>query len=310
MNQIIAGQWGTTRLQAFLIENGIAVDSGSGPGAAQVREGDFENTFLAVAGSWLDAFPEASIILSGMVGSTFGWRDAGYVECPARTEEVVREGVDIAVSGRTARIVRGMACTNIMGEPDVLRGEETELLGWQAQTSDAQKGLHIVCIPGTHAKWVILRDGVVESFLTSAAGELFAALAREGILIEEGNGAHSAEVFRHAVSDAAAPGSSLPHLLFTVRSRTVCGMMQLGHAPSRLSGLIIGADVAGAMRLIGDAIGLPKKVSVIGMPEIGARYVDALDVLGIQASILESRKAAITGFQLAGELITESEARL
>jgi 2-dehydro-3-deoxygalactonokinase len=129
---------------------------------------------------------------------------------------------------------------------------------------------------------------------------LFAALGKEGILTDGGNGAHAPDVFRNAVGDAAGQGASLPHLLFTVRSRTVRGLMRHEDAASRLSGLIIGADVAGALRLIGGTVGVPERIAVIGMPELGARYVDALNVLGVTASLMESRTATIAGSQQAG----------
>lgn len=310
MDALIAGLWGTSRLQTFLIENGEVVDSRGGPGAAQISGRDFEAAFLALAGPWFEARPDARIILAGMVGSTLGWRDTGYVECPLRAEDAVRGGVNVTAGGRTARIVCGMACTNPMGEPDVLRGEEIEILGWQTLTHGAQEGVHVLCIPGTHAKWVILRDGRVESFLTSAAGALFAALGRDGILSGGGGDVHVPELFRGAVQDAAAPAASLIHLLFTPRARAVRGLMAPEHTASRLSGLIIGADVAGALRLIGEATPLSAPVTVIGMPGIGARYVDALDALGVPASLLESSVAAVAGFSRTAELLAANGARV
>lgn len=304
---IIAGMWGTTHLSVFLMGAG-ETQMRRGPGVARVRDGDFQGALLALVGDWLDAHASAPVILAGMIGSTMGWRDAGYTECPARAEEAARRGVDVELPDRAARIVRGLACVNVLGEPDVLRGEETEALGWAALTPGADTGAHLLCVPGTHAKWIIVRDGVVTSFLSSVAGELFAALHAEGVLTDRASEVYEPRIFADGVRDAAADGASLPHLLFAVRARVARGLLEPAHAVSRLSGLIVGADAIGAKRALGEAMTAADSVVVIGMPEIGARYAEALGLLGVETRRLDSREAAMAGLRRAAVLAFESEA--
>ncbi len=75
------------------------------------------------------------------------------------------------------RIIPGLRCAGLTGAPDVMRGEETQVLGWLAQHPDRQQGRHLVCHPGTHAKWVVVEDGRIVRFVTAMTGEMFAVLS-------------------------------------------------------------------------------------------------------------------------------------
>ena len=122
----IAGDWGTSNLRLALCdEDGQVLEQRKGPGAAESR-GKFAETLDALSSDWRGAHGELPILLCGMVGSAFGWREAPYLACPAQTQELV----DALVSPRAdVHIVPGMKCTNPLGAPDVMRGEETQLLG-------------------------------------------------------------------------------------------------------------------------------------------------------------------------------------
>ena len=65
------------------------------------------------------------------------------------------------------------------GVPDVLRGEETEILGCAA---DLGKNTQF-CLPGTHTKWVRMDDGKIGSFSTSMTGDLSQGFIRENTIL-------------------------------------------------------------------------------------------------------------------------------
>ena len=143
----------------------------------------------------------------------------------------------------------GLSCTNASGVFDVLRGEETQLLGALRLRPDLAQGRHLFCLPGTHAKWVLIEDGAVIRFQTALSGELFALLSRHSVLARgagEASPAHPA----FAAGAAAARGSAgLLHLLFSTRSRQLSGEIAREEAASYLSGLIVGAEIDAALRL-------------------------------------------------------------
>ena len=82
-------------------------------------------------------------------------------------------------------------------------------------------GRHLVCMPGTHTKWVSLHDGVVQEFLTVPTGEIFAhavrsqrAGARRDTPI-----AHQPREFERGLAEAGRhPDVPLLHRLFQSRS--------------------------------------------------------------------------------------------
>ncbi|MEN7535567.1 2-dehydro-3-deoxygalactonokinase [Aurantiacibacter flavus] len=296
MKQFIAGLWGTTQLQLFRIVDGSVADTCRGPGVSQMAGQEFEAVLLDLLKDWAGAEGRIEVLLAGMVGSSIGWCEVEYVPCPSRASNVLGSSVSVPLGKGSARILGGMACTNVLGEPDVMRGEEIELIGLEAMTSASKAGRSLVCIPGTHTKWVLLEDGVVESFLSSVTGEMFAGLIKSGVLASGQGATFDREVFVAAVGDAYREGASLVHLLFSARSRVASGKMLASHSADRLSGLLIGADVAGAVRSLELSPADHAEVAVIAMPAIGKRYVAALEELGFGARFVASQDAAVAGF--------------
>ena len=114
----------------------------------------------------------------------FGWREAPYLPCPEDLYELAENLVEVRAG---VRIVPGMRCSNPLGAPDVMRGEETQLLGARELEPRLEHGRQLVCMPGTHTKWVSLHDGVVHEFLTAPTGELFAMLCDHSVLVRDRN---------------------------------------------------------------------------------------------------------------------------
>ena len=209
----------------------------------------------------------------GMVGSTIGWLEVPYLPCPAELDELaenparVRDGVFI---------VSGMRCSNPLGAPDVMRGEETQLLGARYLDASLEAGAQLVCMPGTHTKWVSLHKGVVQEFLTAPTGELFAhAVRAQRAGARQGN-AHRAPAARISSAGSRSRRTirkcTLLHRLFQSRSLRIDKQLSAEGAASWMSGLLIGTDVA--RRAVPVSATLPRAapVYVIGAPQLTESY--------------------------------------
>jgi 2-dehydro-3-deoxygalactonokinase len=292
----IAGDWGMTNLTLTLCDTGgNAIETRRGPGAAESR-GRFAQVFDALTADWI-AGGAKSTVLCGTVGSSFGWREAPYLSCPADLWELtagctpVREDI---------RIVSGMRCTNPLGAPDIMRGEETQLLGARVLDATMSRGRHLVCMPGTHTKWVSVDGSVIQEFLTAPTGELFAMLCEHSVLVHEQPAAfaHDPAGFERGLAAAAKQqDASLLHKLFQCRSLRLDQQLSLDGAPSWMSGLLIGTDVAGALPLFA-VHDTRAPIYVIGAPQLTAAYSLAITRRGRTTIQIDGLRAALAGLSL------------
>lgn len=290
----IAGDWGTSNLRLALCDAaGETLDVRKGPGAAASR-GKHAEIFDTISAEWRRAHGDLPAVLSGMVGSTIGWLEVPYLPCPAELYELaenparVRDGVFI---------VSGMRCSNPLGAPDVMRGEETQLLGARHLDASLEDGTQLVCMPGTHTKWVSLHKGVVQEFLTAPTGELFAMLCEHSVLVRDSATpiVHQPLDFERGLAESAHhPQVNLLHRLFQSRSLRIDKQLSAEGAASWTSGLLIGSDVAGALSLFPD---LPRTspVYVIGASQLTDSYSRALARHGRKSVCIEGDKAALAG---------------
>jgi 2-dehydro-3-deoxygalactonokinase len=189
---------------------------------------------------------------------------------------------------------------NPLGAPDVMRGEETQLLGAQALDASLRRGRQLVCMPGTHTKWVSIENNVVREFLTAPTGELFAALCENSVLVREQSTAvahDQGEFERGLVAAKTRPEVPLLHKLFQARSLRLVGQLSPEGVPSWMSGLLIGTDVAGALPLFA-AQDESAPVYVIGAPQLTANYAVAIARHGRTAIPINGARAAMTGLAL------------
>jgi 2-dehydro-3-deoxygalactonokinase len=290
----IAGDWGTSNLRLMLCgEAGAVLDSRAGPGAAGSR-GRFAQVFDELTADWRGAHGVLPVLLCGMAGSAFGWREAPYLSCPEDLDGVASS---LTLAREGVRIVPGMRCVNPLGAPDMMRGEETQLLGALELLPGLREGRQLACLPGTHTKWVSLHDGVVIEFLTVPTGELFQVLSEHSVLVRDAATPlmHRAAEFERglaeAVKHAAVP---LPHRLFQARSLRLDGQLVEGGAASWMSGLLIGTDVGGALPLF-DSHAPDDPVCIIGADSLGALYGQALAKLGRRTRRVAGDAAALAG---------------
>jgi 2-dehydro-3-deoxygalactonokinase len=274
---LIAVDWGTSNFRAYLVDAGARVlaEERSAEGILAVRQGDFAGVLRARVGAWLSAHGPLPVVMSGMIGSRQGWVEAPYVHCPARIEDLARglTVIDGEGVGRVA-LVPGLDCTTGDGVPDVMRGEEVQVLG--ALGDGEREGLFVH--PGTHSKWVAVRGRSIARFATYMTGEVFAALKSHTILgrlmTEAGRSPSAfARGVEAARQDRGPPGALL-HRLFSVRTLGLFDRIPPDALADYLSGLLIGAELAAAAEP-----GAP--FTLLGSGELTERYREAAAVLGL-----------------------------
>jgi 2-dehydro-3-deoxygalactonokinase len=300
--QVIIGDWGTTHLRLYLCEGSRVVAERAGPGIAKVN-GNHQQVLFDAIGDWHPQFPAAPILLAGMVGSRSGWIEVNYVDCPADAAALRLALNWFAVNGHRVAIVPGLACVNPLGAPDVMRGEEAQIIGAMSLQRNLRSGRHLLALPGTHCKWAILDEGRVRGLQTSYTGELFAMLSQHSILVSR----NDAEVEHDSEFDTESlalgvrrvlgnPSTPLSHLLFETRSRQLRASMSSREARAFLSGLIIGQDVEGAVRLRAQE-NIESRIPLVGAPGIVNLYALALDIYGVPVSRIDGASAVLHGLR-------------
>jgi 2-dehydro-3-deoxygalactonokinase len=266
---------------------------GEGQGASAP---DCAGRFAAAVAAWDAAHGILPAVLGGMVGSTIGWKEVPYLRCPAKPQAIAGAALRFDAGGRAVAILPGLSCTNLSGAPDVMRGEETQILGALRLNPKLTRGEHLLCLPGTHVKWVRVKDGTIAIFQTALSGELFDVLARHSVLARDTGGVDSeSEAFSRGLELARERyDDGLLHLLFSTRSRVVTGEMARGDAASYLSGLIIGFDVNAA---VGASLSLfsAGKVQLICTPMLAKLYAKVITVYGLSADVIDGDAAALAG---------------
>jgi 2-dehydro-3-deoxygalactonokinase len=288
---LLACDWGTTNLRAWTLDGEGRILAGREfpLGVSRLRPGEAAARFRDEVRPALGAV-DLPALLCGMVGSNLGWTTAPYVDCPAGLADLARELVAVEAPPAPVRIVPGVRSEGL-GHGDVMRGEETQLFGWLAAHPARARGRHVVCHPGTHAKWMTVEDGRLTGFVTAMTGELFAVLSTHSVLKGEGP-ADDADAFAEGVA-AAGEGDALAARLFAARARVVGRGRPAQSTASFLSGLLIGAEVAGMPRLLG--LGADTPVALLGDEALCARYARAFAARGRACETFDGEAAAVAG---------------
>jgi 2-dehydro-3-deoxygalactonokinase len=294
----IAGDWGTSRLRLSLCRGERVLETCQGPGIGALQEPAAAALRPLVAG-WRDTYGPLPLVLCGMAGSRNGWRETPYLPCPADLRSLGAAALRFQADDASVAIAPGLSCRSRLGSPEVMRGEETQIAGALALQPELRTGRHLLCLPGTHTKWACLEDGRVSDFLTALTGELFALLRDRSTLMRAAHphaqpADDAADGFDAGLEAAAGLGSaSLLHALFAVRSRQLIDGRSHDWALAYLSGLMIGADVRGAIPLFGAS----GEAVLIGEGALNERYAQALRREGIAASSLDGGRCALAGLR-------------
>jgi 2-dehydro-3-deoxygalactonokinase len=250
----------------------------------QVAAGRFAQALESQIDDWLAA-GEDPVVMCGMIGSRQGWKEAPYVACPAGPEDIAQRVVEVTWGARRrAWLAPGLSSRDADGVPDVMRGEETQILGVLDQLPLAAW----ICLPGTHSKWVEVRAGKIAGFRTHMTGEVFAVLKSHSILGRMmPDAAIDARWFDAGVQRARAAGGLLHHL-FGVRARGLFGELPEAGASSYLSGMLIGHE------LLSIPDSAQAAVYLLGSTDLEELYRRALEQLG-RASVALDPDAAVRG---------------
>ena len=294
----LAVDWGTTRLRCWRVD----ADGRAGPrrdfplGVARLAPGEAAARFRSEVRPAMGA-DTLPAVMAGMIGSTLGWREAPYLDCPAGAGDLA--GALLRIEGEAAptAIAPGLRCRRPdMDAPDVMRGEEVQVMGWLAADPARARGRRLVCHPGTHAKWVEVVDGRIARFVTAMTGELFDLLCTHGVLRSDPAVAADPDGSGFGLGlEAAGEGAALASTLFTARARVVGGDLPPALARAYLSGLLVGADVASGPRLLGFAPDAP--VALVGEPALTALYARALARRGVPAQAHDGEAAVLAGLR-------------
>jgi 2-dehydro-3-deoxygalactonokinase len=277
---LIGIDWGTTSCRAYLIgADGAVLDRRTdAPGILKIESGHFGPWLDSMIGGWIATHGAAPVILSGMIGSRQGWKEAPYANCPAGADDIVKALVPVEWGGLNIALVPGLSTEND-GMPDVMRGEETQIFGALALSGE-RHGLFL--LPGTHSKWAEVREGRIVSFRTFMTGEVFGALKDHTILGRlMRDGPPDASAFARGVREGGAPNNAgaLLNRLFAARTYGLTGELEDTALEDYLSGLLVGAEIYEATR------GRNVKAIIIASTALAQRYRDALRLLGQDSTL-------------------------
>jgi len=295
---VIAVDWGTSSFRAYLVsEDGTVTDQRrSDMGILNVANGNFGCVLQDACESWLVKWPNLNIVMCGMIGSRQGWKEAAYLFGDTGAVELANAVIELEWRGRNVRIVPGVRAKSFDGGPDVMRGEETILVG-ALSLGAPENGLY--CLPGTHSKWVSIENGQIGSFSTFMTGEFFSTLKKRSTLsalIADApavNKTKQETAFLRGVGMASG-NAGLLHKIFSLRAGVLTGDTQEGAIDDVLSGLLIGTELISMNSMLD---GAKQNIVLVSSSEITTRYDTALKHLGYSSILIDAESACIAGLQ-------------
>ncbi|MXN66902.1 2-dehydro-3-deoxygalactonokinase [Stappia sp. GBMRC 2046] len=304
----ICVDWGTSNLRIWLMEadGTVIAERRAAEGMQTLSREDYEPalqrhlTSLCEGGHAPVANPK--IMVCGMAGARQGWLEAPYADLPAELENLSEKAIRVPNRlGADIRIMSGIARRDA-ARPDVMRGEETQLLGLAAASGKAAFTGTVV-MPGTHSKWVEIADGRVTDFSTSMTGELFALLSANSILRHSIGGAKPgsdpmSDGFRRGLDRAIDRDIGLSRGLFALRADALLFDIAGDETADALSGFLIGREIM-------DTLGSrrPDKVTLVADEAIGGLYAAAFERLSIRAEPAQAGTLTQTGLLAAAKTI-------
>ncbi len=296
----VAVDWGTSNLRVWGIGlDGAAIFSGaSDQGMGKLAQADYPGVLTRLVADHLAPDGrQIDVIVCGMAGARQGWLEAPYVTTPTSLDDLLGKAVRPAMPGSRLlpRILPGI-CQTSPGVEDVMRGEETQLLGL---TTLLPGFSGVVCMPGTHCKWVRLEGRRVERFTSAMTGELFEILKVHSVLRHSFNGEPDAADREQGLTDGLEAGLAEPEKLMThlfrVRAASLLSNRQPGWCAGYLSGLLVGAEIGGQR----DWIEGSGEIPLIGGDTLARIYARGLSMIGVASRRLDATDAVLAGLKAA-----------
>ena len=287
--RLIAIDWGTTSARAYFLggnDGAIARERSEPLGVQRIGDRQFPDALKTLCGGEL---PDVPMLACGMIGSRQGWVEAPYRECPASFDSIAKALT--AVPGTRLAIVPGLICRDAAAVPDVMRGEETQIVG---ALPESRAGRQVIVLPGTHSKWAIVASDGIESFATFMTGEMYAVLREHSILGRLAAPGSDVMAFERGVRHSLRERANLSHDLFSARTLALAGPLAPEGVADYLSGLLLGAEIAAAREWLAN-IGLAgATVTLVGDDTLCRRYAQALMLAAID-SLFAAPAAAARG---------------
>ena len=294
----VAVDWGTSNLRAWGIapDGAVAFEKTSPKGMGKLTREEFPAALTEllegvapVRGGALD------VLICGMAGARQGWLEAPYLEAPTDLRGLLDGAVHPSMpDGRIAPAILPGVCQKA-GADNVMRGEETQLLGLAALNPGFSG---VVCMPGTHSKWAQLSGTRIEHFSTAMTGEMFEVLRTHSVLRHSFNGdldgPGRAEGFATGATAGLAHPEQLLGTLFQVRAGSLLSARQPDWCAGYLSGLLIGTEIGSNRHLIGD-----RAVPLIGSPALCALYAQVLSMIGARGEPQDATQIVLAGLKAA-----------
>ena len=284
----IAVDWGTSNLRVWIM-NSVdqplrLLESPAGMGTLEPAQ--FEPTLLALIEPFLENGKVLTVVCCGMVGARQGWSDAGYLTTPVDRESRAHAHLVATLDKRIRVLI--LPGVRQLSPADVMRGEETQIAGLLLQSPSFSGS---VCLPGTHTKWVSVEDGTITSFQTCMTGELFALLSKQSVLRHSmQNGEWSDNAFDQGVADIIKNPETLASQLFSLRAEGLVNAVPDAELRARLSGLLIGAELASSREFWSD-----KTVTLVGDAKLSGLYTQAMSALNSRVDLVDGNALTLSG---------------
>lgn len=281
----LAVDWGTSNLRVWSMSNNdtVLAEASSGDGMGKLAPDQFEPALRAIAGNWMNG--TTTVVACGMIGARQGWIEAPYTTVPCAP---ITEGFVQAVTSDPDLHVHVIPGLRQLTPPDVMRGEETQIAGFLARNPNWDG---VLCLPGTHTKWAHVSANEVVSFKTFMTGELFETICRQTVLRHSiGADGWDDTAFHDALMDTLSRPERISSDLFSLRAAGLLHNLSPAAARARLSGLLIGSELAGAR-----PYWLGQQVAVIGAGELSDLYVDVLAKQGVPARQVQADTTTLDG---------------
>lgn len=281
----VAVDCGGSRLRAWVHEGErvtlLSSDAGAG---AQV-----EGALLAMLEPHLTPDTATTVICCGVTAAGQGWDKAAYVPVPAAPPDATRA---LRVADTDPRLALHLLPPMSQAAPaDVMHAEHTRIAGFIAAHPDWDG---VLCLTGAHSKWVHISAGEIVSFATFMTGEMFALLSRQSVLRPSIGEGWDAAAFSDAVSDAISRPERVAAALFALRAGTLLEGLSPATARARLSGMLIGVELAAAR-----PYWLGRDVAVIGEGVLAQHYATALLAQGVRAPCHDADDLTLSGLRAA-----------
>ena len=285
----VAVDWGTSNLRCWVVSSNEVVHYGNKPlGMINLDQNSYEKTLISEVDKFLKPRKKTMILICGMAGSRQGWREAPYLSVPCRPPEL-KDAVNVQC--QDPRILIKILPGLKQHKPaDIMRGEETQIKGILHKNSRFDG---IICLPGTHTKWVRVSAGEIISFQTFMTGELFSLLSERSILKHSvAESGWDETIFKASVDEVISDNKRLANKLFSLRGEYILNNLEEVAARNRLSGYLIGLELSGSR-----PYWLGEKVYILGEDTISKAYEVALRAQGISVERYHEKNASLDGLK-------------